>query len=71
MKVLRYIDISPWHIWRYLLKSPRKELIGIFRNRPGIVPGRWGFYILGLEIGSRNPKDPVGVWLWRHGLWRW
>lgn len=44
---------------------------GIFRNRPEVRPGRWGFYFFGLEVGSRNPGDPVGVWLKAHGLWPW
>jgi hypothetical protein len=43
---------------------------GLFRNSPAVVPGRWGFYFYGFEFGSRNPGDPVGVWLKRLGIWR-
>lgn len=43
----------------------------IFRNRPDVKPGRWGFGILGFEFGSRNPGDKVGVLLKRLGLWPW
>ena len=59
---MRYLKIGP--VWM-------RELFGIFRNRPGIIPGRWGFFIFGLEVGCRNPGDPVGVWLKAHGLWPW
>jgi hypothetical protein len=48
-----------------------KDYCGLFRNRAGIIPGRWGFYILGLEVGSRNPGNKVGVFLKRIGLWPW
>lgn len=50
----------------------------IFRNEkasrgyPSFGPGgRWGFGILGIEIGSRDPSDPLGCWLKDHGLWPW
>ncbi len=43
----------------------------IFRNLPHIKPGRWGFGVLGVEVGSREPDDPIGVWLKAHGLWPW
>lgn len=47
-------------------------LFYLFGNRKDVLPGRWGFGICGLiEIGSRNPQDPVGVWLKEHGLWPW
>lgn len=52
--------------------------IWIFRNDrasrgyPSFGPGgRWGFGILGIEIGSRDPSDPLGCWLKDHGLWPW
>lgn len=44
---------------------------GIFRNLPHLKPGRWGVFLLGLEIGSRNPGDPVGERLKKKGLWPW
>ena len=70
MKIFPYVRIPPWHLW----KQPRVLLgdgIGLFRNRPGVIPGRWGFYVFGFEVGSRSPGDPVGVWLKGHGLWPW
>jgi hypothetical protein len=36
-----------------------------------INSGRWGFYILGFEVGSRDPGDKVGIWLKRVGVWPW
>jgi hypothetical protein len=48
-----------------------RNFCGIFRNREGVRPGRWGFYVLGLEIGSRNPGSRIGIALKRVGLWRW
>ncbi len=66
------IHVSPWRMWRWMLRcnypDPR---VGIFRNLPGVMPGRWGFYILGFEFGSRNPQNPFGVWLKDRGLWPW
>lgn len=43
----------------------------LFRNKPGVIPGRWGFGFYGFEFGSRNARDPVGLWLKRHGFWPW
>lgn len=63
------IRIRPWRDWVYHYRS--KDLVGLFRNQEGVKPGRWGFYLLGLEIGSRNPGNRVGVWLKDHGLWPW
>lgn len=72
MKLLKLVSISPWHIWRWMLsRNYRESRIGIFKNRSGVIPGRWGFYILGFEFGSRNPGNPVGVWLKSAGLWPW
>ncbi len=70
---MKYLHIAPWRVWRTMFWAGhlRERRIGIFRNMPHIKPGRWGVYILGLEIGSRNPQDPVGVWLKSHGLWPW
>jgi len=69
---MQWLYDAPWRIWCWML-SPKygDSRIGIFRNLPHVIPGRWGCYVLGLEIGSRNPGDPVGLWLCRHGLWPW
>lgn len=55
-----------WKI-RYLMR----DTYGIFRNRPNVVGGRWGFYFLGIEFGSRNPGNRFGQLLAKLGLWRW
>lgn len=44
---------------------------GLFTNKDGIKPGRWGFFVLGFEFGSRNPGNWFGVILQRIGLWPW
>ena len=69
MQIGKYIKISPWRWWVYCWQS--KHIAGVFRNDPRVIPGRWGFYLLGLEVGSRNPGDPVGLFLIRNGLWPW
>lgn len=70
---IQLVRVAPWWIWRCMLTNRRfpDKRIGIFRNLPGVVPGRWGFFILGFEFGSRNPRDAVGVWLRERGLWPW
>lgn len=66
------IRISPWRIWRWMLSENYSDpRIGIFKNLPHVIPGRWGFYVLGFEFGSRQPGDRFGVWLKRAGLWPW
>lgn len=54
------VHVSPRHIWYYLWKSPGQR-IGVFRNLPHVIkdvgtwlPRRWGFHILGFEIGQRD-----------------
>lgn len=47
------------------------DYCGLFRNREGVKPGRWGFYILGFEFGNRNPDNWFGRNLKRIGLWPW
>lgn len=66
------IHIAPWRIWKWML-SPKwhERRIGVFRNLPHIVPGRWGFFILGFEVGSRNPGNRFGTWLKKKGMWPW
>jgi hypothetical protein len=66
-----YIDFGNKNSWRYAWVMRRGGWFGIFRNRKEVVPGRWGFYFLGFEFGSRNPQDHVGVFLKRVGLWPW
>ena len=64
------IYISPVKYW---FDSAHHEFWGtfyIFRNRPDIVPGRWGFGIMGIfEFGSRNPGNKFGIFLKNIGLW--
>lgn len=67
--VWRYTTISRAGWWYFVWKSGC--WCGIFRNREGVIPGRWGWYLFGLEFGSRNPGDRVGVFLKRVGLWPW
>ena len=54
--------------WRYMWRE--RQFFGIFRNRP-YIQGRWGFYFLGFEFGSRHPGNRTGIWLKKHGLWPW
>lgn len=67
---LGYLNISlnP-HWWSFTWHT--KCWIGVFRNSPEVIPGRWGFYFFGIEFGSRDPGDRVGVWLKNHYLWPW
>lgn len=66
---LGYLRLSiRWSMFLLRSKSPK---IGLFRNSPHVVPGRWGFYVLGFEVGSRNPGDAVGKLLKRCWLWPW
>jgi hypothetical protein len=57
-----------WTWWKFMWHHGP---IGLFRNRKSVTPGRWGFYFFGIEFGSRNPGDKVGVWLKEHWLWPW
>lgn len=66
------LHISPWRIWRWMLSSGYHDSrAGIFRNPPHLLPGRWGFYVLGFEFGSRNSATRFGTWLYKSGLWPW
>lgn len=70
MKICRYIRIPTLQE----LRHPRVLAwngCGIFRNLPHIKPGRWGVYFFCFEVGSRDPGDPIGLWLKRLGLWPW
>lgn len=77
-----YVSFSwQWHlfVWRLWRESPDTEkLIGIFDNSrcsrgyPSFKPGgRWGFFIGGFEVGSRDPRDPLGCLLKDARLWPW
>lgn len=74
---LRGLTIGPLFIgsaahWRYAWVMRRDNgWCGIFRNLPHVRPGRWGFWFLAIEFGSRNPGDRFGLWLKRWGLWPW
>jgi hypothetical protein len=58
--------------WRYVIHVRNADsAVGIFRNLKWIKPGRWGFYFLGIEFGSRNPGNKLGLRLKRAGLWPW
>lgn len=46
------IHISSWHMWIHLWKT--RDFFGIFRRIPGTTLKRWGFRILGFEVGSRG-----------------
>jgi len=68
-----YVDFGSWNSWSYDW-TMRKEngYCCLFRNQHGkVIPGRWGFRVLGFEFGSRNPGDRVGVFLKKIGLWPW
>ncbi len=63
------IKICSWGWWKFMWReTPR---CGLFHNKPGVKPGRWGFYVLGFEFGSRQPGNWFGVFLKRVGLWPW
>lgn len=65
-----YFSFPTWQEW----KNPKlREFWGCgrFTNLPHIIPGRWGWYWYGFEFGSRNPGDPVGVWLKKYKWWPW
>ena len=68
MKIAPVTISSPaW--WRFMFST--KNRCGIFRNREGVKPGRWGFYIVGFEFGSRNPGNWFGSLLRQVGCWPW
>lgn len=52
---LGWIYVGNRHHWRYCWVM--REWFGVFRNRPGVVGGRWGFYVMALEFGNRNPRQ--------------
>lgn len=70
-----YVSIAHWRWWSYVWQTRKDKgdgaVCGLFKNLPHIMPGRWGFWILGFEVGSRNPRNKIGVWLKNHGLWPW
>ena len=66
---MRYVNIGTMNSWRYAITM--NTGCGLFRNVDGVKPGRWGFYIYALEIGSRRPGDRIGVFLRKCYLWPW
>jgi hypothetical protein len=59
------IYVSPWEMWKVAFWHPFDRHFGwfcLFRNKPGVIkwqkgrllPRRWGFRVLGLEIGDRG-----------------
>lgn len=50
---------GPRHVWRYLWRTPGQRC-GLFRNGNYVrdvgtwLPRRWGFHVLGLDIGQRG-----------------
>lgn len=60
------VYVAPWWIWKVQARNPFDRQIGgwfgLFRNLPGLIkwekgrllPRRWGFRVLGLEIGDRG-----------------
>jgi hypothetical protein len=64
-----YVKIARYEVWKYMWLS--REFFGMFRNSRQVKPGRWGFYFLGFEFGSRDPGDKVGLFLKRIGLYPW
>lgn len=66
-----YVHIRGWNSWSGSIRGFLGNRVGIFKNRSDVMPGRWGFYILGFEVGSRNPRNKIGVWLKSHGFYPW
>lgn len=73
---MRDLTIGPLRIsgnigwWRFVWGMRKHDgICGLFRNRKEVIPGRWGFWFLGIEVGSRNPGNWFGVFLKRVGLW--
>lgn len=60
MRILPYVKVAPWGWWVFMWKM--RQFVGLFRNKPGVIkwrkgkllPRRWGFYVLGLEVGDRG-----------------
>ena len=68
---LGWISVHSWSWWKFMWRMPA-TICGLLSQPPStVMPGRWGFNILGFEFGSRQPQDPFGVWLKNHHLWPW
>lgn len=63
------VTIHRPQVWYVMWRS--KQRCGIFRNLPHVRPGRWGFFFLGFEFGSRNPGNKFGLFLRAIGVWPW
>jgi len=59
---------APFRMWKFYYKQ--KDYGCLFHNLKSVRPGRWGFRILGLEFGNRNPGNWFGVLLIKLGLWK-
>lgn len=70
-----YLQIAPLHVWKrirvYMLGDRPFGRFGNERCSSQKGGARWGGYLYGVEIGSRNPDDVVGGWLKKRGLWPW
>lgn len=53
--------VEPFRWWVFLWHT--RNFFGLFRNRPGIIPQRWGGYVLGFEVGWRGGRDRAPAWL--------
>ena len=71
-KVIWPIRVDPfhmWHFWVFHAGCKTFPRIGVFRNLPGVVkwipgrllPRRWGFRVLGLEVGDRGGGNRLVV----------
>jgi len=74
-----YVNVGTPGWWRFVWADRHREgWCGLFRNDrcsrgyPSFKPGgRWGLWIVGFELGSRDSRDPLGCWLVDRGIWRW
>ena len=60
------VHVDPWRMWTFYFRTVGETYSGgwfcLFRNKPGVIkwvpgrllPRRWGFRVLGLEIGDRG-----------------
>lgn len=81
------VHVAPRHVWACLWRGVWSP-VGVFRNLPGIkrdchswLPRRWGFHLLGFEIGQRDEGWPendgcrpeaacsTNGQCWRHSTW--
>ena len=64
------VNFGTWSWWKFTWYMRHNDgICGLFMNRPDVNPGRWGFWFLGFEFGSRNPGNKFGIFLKNIGLW--